>query len=103
MEAQQGPQLDTDELRTLYGAAIASYEDEVSRLQHERVEVATTDFGAGFSAQGTRIVGALDRLHDTSLAYLSTRSANWESILSLVDDVADHDDAASASLNGVNW
>ena len=103
MEAQRGPQLDTDELRTLYGAAIASYEDEAGRLQQERVEVSSADFGAGFSAQGAHIVGALDRLHDTSLAYLSARSANWESILALVDDVADHDDQASASLSGVNW
>lgn len=103
MEAQQGPQLDTDELRALYGAAIASYEDEAGRLQHERVEVAANDFGAGFGAQGARIVGALDKLHDTSLAYLSTRSANWGSILSLVDDVSDHDAAASESLSGVSW
>lgn len=103
MEAQRGPQLDTDELRTLYGTAIASYEQESGRLRHERVDVATSDFGTGFAAQGTRIVRALDRLHDTSLQYLSARTTNWESILKLVDDVVNHDNAGSASLRGVTW
>ena len=103
MDAQQGPQLDADELRTLYGAAIASYQDEVGRLQRDRVDVSSTDFGVGFASQGARIVHALDRLHDTSLSYLSTRSENWESILALVRDVVDHDEAASAQLNGVDW
>lgn len=103
MDAQQGPQLDVDELRTLYGAAIASYEDEAGRLQRERMEVSTADFGVGFASQGARIVNALDNLHDTSLSYLSTRSANWESILALVSDVVDHDEAASVHLNGVDF
>lgn len=102
MEAQIGPKLDADELRTNYGAAIAAYQEVAQRIGAEKVDVHAADFGAGFATEGSRIADALDRLHGTTLSYLSARTSNWGSILALVDDVEEQDASNSESLGGVN-
>lgn len=102
MKAGRGPQLDTDELRSTYAAAISTYEEAAQRLTQDRVEVHAADFGEGFTAEGARIVEALERLHGTTLSFLDARVSNWGSILLLVDDVRNRDSSNSAALDGVN-
>lgn len=102
MEARRGPELDTEELRSRFGAAIAAYEETAARLNQERVEVRAAEFGEGFATQGARIVHALESLHATSLAYLEARRGTWDSILALVDDVENQDEMGAGAFGGVS-
>lgn len=102
MEAHWGPELDTDELRSRFGAAMATYEETAAQLNREKVDVRAVDFGEGFAVQGARIVSALETLHGTTLSYLDNRRGTWNSILALVDDVENQDGSGAAAFGGVS-
>ena len=98
MQGHVGPELDTEELRARFGAAIATYEHAAEQLDREKIDVRATAFGDGFAAQGMRIVEALEELHGTTLSYLQTRRGNWSTILTLVGDVEATDEVGAVSL-----
>ena len=102
MEAHWGPELDTEELRSRFGAAMTTYEETAAQLNREKVDVRAVDFGEGFAAQGARIVSALETLHSTTLSYLDNRRGTWNSILALVADVENQDGSGSAAFGGVS-
>lgn len=102
MAALWGPELNTEELRSRFGAAIVAYEETAAQLNQERVDVRAAGFGEGFASQGARIVQALESLHETTLAYLEARRGTWGSIVRLVDDVENQDVAGADSFGGVS-
>lgn len=66
-----------------------------------RPEVAAADFGEGFAAQGADIVEALERLHDSTMGVLASRTHNWERIIEVTGDVERGDETWADEIDGV--
>ena len=97
----QGPELDARAVREHYSSAIATYEEAARSLSVNRPEVAAADFGEGFAAQGADIVEALERLHDSTMGVLASRTHNWERIIEVTGDVERGDETWADEIDGV--
>ena len=96
-----GPELDARAVREHYSSAIATYEEAARSLSVNRPEVAAADFGEGFAAQGADIVEALERLHDSTMGVLASRTHNWERIIEVTGDVERGDETWADEIDGV--
>lgn len=96
-----GPELDARAVREHYSSAIATYEEAARSLSVNRPEVDTADFGEGFAAQGADIVEALERLHDSTMGVLASRTHNWERIIEVTGDVERGDETWADEIDGV--
>ncbi|OFT68874.1 hypothetical protein HMPREF3145_08290 [Corynebacterium sp. HMSC05C01] len=93
--------VDVDNVRTQYGAAINAYRAAAHDLDTRRITVDPSAFGDGFAEQGRRVAEALEALHSTSKRFLEVRSENWEQVLALTDDIVAADALAAEALEGV--
>lgn len=101
MDAFEGPDLDTTQLRAHYGSAIDAYESAARALDSNRVPVAPASFGAGFAPEGARIAEALEELHQATHTFLAVRTQNWRSIVELSHVVEGADADSAAGFSGV--
>lgn len=102
MDAFEGPDLDTTQLRAHYGSAIDAYESAARALDRNRVPVAPATFGAGFTQEGACIATALDELHEATHDFLAVRTQNWRSIVELSHVVEGADADSAGELGGVS-
>lgn len=102
MDAFEGPDLDTTQLRAHYGSAIDAYESAARALDRNRVPVAPASFGEGFAQEGARIAEALEELHQATHEFLAVRTQNWRSIVELSHVVEGADADSAGEFGGVS-
>lgn len=91
-------QVDPEDFRRRLNSVITSYNDAIAALSERGPEIEPASLGEGFVAEGEMLASAAESIHELTLQRLRARVSQFESMLTLVDDVAATDELNAGRL-----